>query len=95
MFPRALLESMPTMSDTREKIRSFILTTFLDGNEGSILRDDVSLERSHVVDSARVLEIILFLEQTFAFTVDNDDAVPDNFDTVDNIVAYVDRKIAK
>lgn len=83
------------MSDTREKVRSFILTTFLDGDEGPALRDDVSLERSHVVDSARVLEIILFLEETFGFTVDNDDAVPDNFDTVNNIVAYVDRKIAK
>ncbi len=82
------------MSDTREKVRSFILTTFLDGDEGSVLRDDISLERSHVVDSARVLEIILFLEETFRFTVDNDDAVPDNFDTVNNIVAYVDRKIA-
>jgi acyl carrier protein len=82
------------MSDTREKIRSFILTTFLDGNEAS-LKDNVSLERSHIVDSARVLEIILFLEETFAITVENDDAIPDNFDTVDNIVAYVNRKIAR
>lgn len=79
-------------AETRKAIRTFILTTFLDGKDDGALKDDVSLERSHVVDSARVLEIILFLEETFGFTVDNDDATPDNFDTVNNIVAYVERK---
>ena len=36
---------------------------------------------------------ILFVEETFGFSVDNDEAVPDNFDTVDNIVQYVVRKL--
>ena len=81
-------------SETRQKIRHFILTTFLDGKPDSALKDGASLERGHVVDSARVLEIILFIEETFGFTVDNDDAIPDNFDSVDGIVAYVERKRA-
>ena len=56
------------------------------------LKDDVSLERAHIVDSVRTLELIMFIEETFGFSVDNDDAVPENFDTVSAIVAYVERK---
>jgi acyl carrier protein len=82
------------MSETeiREKIRTMILESFLKGGAPETLKNDVSLERSHIVDSVRTLELIMFIEETFGFTVDNDDAVPENFDTVNAIVAYVERK---
>ena len=79
----------------REQLRSFILESFLDGGSPSQLQDAVSLERSHVVDSARMMELILFVEETFGFEVDNEEALPENFDTVDNLVAYVSRKLRK
>lgn len=46
-----------------------------------------------MVDSVKMLELILFVEEAFGFSVENDEAVPENFDTVDNIVAYVVRKL--
>ena len=79
-------------AQVREQVRNMILTNFLRGADAASLKDDVSLERSHVVDSVKMLELILFVEETFGFSVDNDEAVPENFDTVDNIVAYVMRK---
>jgi acyl carrier protein len=79
------------MSNIREQIRNFVLETFLDG-DGESLQNDASLERSHVVDSAGMLEIILFIEETFGFEVDNDDATPENFDTIDAMTGYVERK---
>lgn len=79
-------------SETREKIRTMILESFLKGGAPESLKDDASLERSHIVDSVKTLELIMFIEETFGFTVDNDDAVPENFDTVNAIVAYVERK---
>jgi acyl carrier protein len=80
-------------AQVREQVRNMILTNFLRGADAASLKDDVSLERSHVVDSVKMLELILFVEETFGFSVDNDEAVPDNFDTVDNIVGYVLRKL--
>jgi acyl carrier protein len=80
-------------TQVREQVRSMILTNFLRGADAATLKDDVSLERSHVVDSVKMLELILFVEETFGFSVDNDEAVPENFDTVDNIVQYVVRKL--
>ena len=79
-------------SQILEQVRTMILNNFLKGADAASLKDDVSLERSHVVDSVKTLELILFIEETFGFTVDNEDAVPDNFDTVNNIVEYVLRK---
>jgi acyl carrier protein len=81
-----------TESAIREKIRTMILDAFLKGGAPEQLKDDVSLERAHIVDSVRTLELIVFIEENFGFTVENDDAVPENFDTVNAIVAYVQRK---
>ena len=78
--------------DIRKQVREFILMNFLDGGEDDALKDDVSLERAHIVDSARALEMILFIEDTFGFEVDNEDATPENFDSVNAIVGYVGRK---
>ena len=79
-------------NETREKIRTFILESFLKGASPDTLKNDVSLERSHIVDSVKTLELIMFIEENFGFSVDNDDAVPENFDTVNAIVAYIEKK---
>ncbi len=79
-------------NETRGQIRTMILESFLQGGAPDALKDDVSLERAHIVDSVRTLELIMFIEETFGFSVDNDDAVPENFDTVNAIVAYIERK---
>ena len=81
-------------NETREKIRTFILESFLKGGSPDTLKNDVSLERSHIVDSVKTLELIMFIEETFGFSVDNDDAVPENFDTINAIVAYIEKKRA-
>ncbi len=82
-----------TMSDLRDQLRTFIAEKFTGGDTSKI-KDDTSLERAHIVDSAGVLEIILFLEETFGFTVEAEEALPENFDTVSNIAAYVEKKRA-
>ena len=76
----------------RAQIRGMILEHFLPGAGEDALADDVSLERSHVVDSVSVLELIVFIEETYGFAVDNEDAIPENFDTVNAIVEYVARR---
>ena len=85
----------PMTNEIRQQIRTFILESFLDDGDPGQLEDAASLERSHIVDSARMMELILFLEETFAFEVDNEEALPENFDSVDNLVTYVGRKLGQ
>jgi len=82
------------MEDIRVSIRAFILEKFMSGEDPSKLTDETSLERAHVVDSAGVLEIMLFIEEKYGFEVETDDALPENFDTMRNIAAYIERKLA-
>jgi acyl carrier protein len=83
---------MATPSEIKDKVRGFILESYMAGLDPSSLKDDASLERAHIVDSARVLELILFIEETWGFEVTNDDTTPENFDTVDAIVRFVSSK---
>jgi acyl carrier protein len=71
-----------------------ILSSFMGGAPDTALKDDDSLDRSRIVDSVRALELLLFVEAQFSITVENEEALPENFDTVNNIVAFVARKRA-
>lgn len=78
--------------NVRDRIRGFIVEQFMTGMDPELLEDDTSLERAHVVDSTRMLELILWVEETFGFEVQDDDAVPENFDSVSALVAYVEAR---
>lgn len=79
------------MSDTREKVRAFVVTNFLFGQAGD-LKDHTSFLEQGIIDSTGVLELVAFLEQTFALKVSDDELVPDNLDSIDLICAYLERK---
>ena len=75
---------------TRRTIHDFVVRTFLFDN-GDVA-DDVSLMGEGIMDSTGVLELILFVEETFAVSVADDEILPENFDSVARIAAYVERK---
>jgi len=47
-----------------------------------------------VIDSTGVLELVGFLEENFGVRIQDEDLVPENLDTIDNIVQFVTRKRA-
>jgi acyl carrier protein len=77
--------------DIERDIRNFLIENFLFGIAEE-LRDGESLQ-GNVIDSTGVLELVAFLQDHFAITVGDDEVGPDNLDSVDRIVAYVDRKL--
>ena len=75
--------------DTRERIHQFLREYFILNHD---IDDDASFLESGVVDSTGVLELVLFAEETFAINVDDHDVVPENFDSVNQLAAYIARK---
>ena len=47
-----------------------------------------------MIDSTGVLELVGFLEENFEIRIQDDELVPENLDTIDNIVQFVTRKRA-
>jgi acyl carrier protein len=78
-------------TDIEREIRSFLIQHFLSGR-GEKLRDD-GLLLGDLIDSAGTLELVAYLQEHFAITVEDDEVVPGNLDTVNNLVAYVSRKL--
>ena len=79
------------MGDT-QRVRDFILKNFLFSEEARALSDSGSLIASGAIDSTGVLELIMFIEETFRFKVADEEMIPDNLDSVDKIIGYVRRK---
>ena len=78
--------------DVRAQLRDFIVDNFMMGQDAAALTDSGSLLELGIIDSTGVLELVGFLEETFQITVEDDDLVPDNLDSVDNLVKYIQGK---
>ena len=79
--------------ESNEKIRAFIVDNFLFGN-GSRLTDDTSFLEERIIDSTGILQIISFLEEEFAIGINDDEILPENLDNLNNISAFLQRKLA-
>ena len=75
----------------QDDIRSYLLSHSATSGVAE-LADDESLLDAGVIDSAAMIDLIAFLEKSFEISIDEDDMIPENFDSVAAIVTYVDGK---
>jgi acyl carrier protein len=81
------------VEDNKNRIRTFIEENFLFGAED--VTDETSLLDEGFIDSTSVLEIVGFLEEEFALSVKDEELVPENFGSIANLSAYLERKLAE
>jgi acyl carrier protein len=72
----------------REQVRDFVRTNFLF-NSATPIDDDSSLMEQGIVDETGVLELVMFVEETYGIQVDEGDLIPENFDSIDRISSYI------
>jgi acyl carrier protein len=75
-----------------ELVRKFVVDNFLFGDGGD-LSEETSLLGSGVIDSTGILELINYLEQAFNITVEDNDIIPENLDSLRNISCYLEHKL--
>lgn len=81
------------MQDIKRRVKDYISQNLLFG-QAADLGDHTSLLGRGVLDSTSVLELVGFLEQTFAIEVADQDIVPENLDSLEAIASYVTRRRA-
>ena len=64
----------------------------LAGDETRKFTDDDSFLEGGLIDSTGVLELVLFVEETFGIKVEDEELIPDNFDSVNKIVEFARSK---
>jgi acyl carrier protein len=81
------------MSDIKSTIKDFIVENFMFGSEEG-LNDDTSFLDEGIIDSTGILELVDFLEAEFSIQVEDEELVPENLDSLNNLEAYLSRKVA-
>ena len=76
------------MSEIRDTIREFVVENFLFG-ENNGLKDDTSFLDEGIIDSTGILELVNFCEEEFSISVDDEELIPENLVSINNIVAYI------
>lgn len=85
---------METVATIEQDVRQFIGENFvLDAHE-DCLPGSTSLTQAGIFDSMGVLEMVMFIEERYGLTVPDVDTVPENLDSVERIVRYVDRRLS-
>ena len=80
------------MSDLRERIRAFVIENFLFGNDDG-LSDESSFLEEGIIDSTGILELVSFLEEEFGITVEDEELIPENLDSINNVVSFLAKKL--
>ncbi len=79
------------MSDVKSKLREFIVENYLFSDDISF-EDNVSFLEEGIIDSTGILELIDFLEEEFDISVEDEEMIPENLDSLDNIAIYLGKK---
>jgi len=84
------------MSFSSEQVKStvkkYISETFLFNNVESLL-DETSFLETGIIDSTGILELISFLQNQFNIKISDNEMMPENLDSLDNIAQYVSKKM--
>ena len=75
----------------KQAIREFVVENFLFG-EANGLKDDTSFLKEGIIDSTGILELVTFLEDEFSITVEDEELIPENLDSIGNVTNFLERK---
>ena len=73
-------------------LRGFLSANYFLGEDPSQLAASGSLIEAGLIDSTGVLELVGYLEEQFGIRITNDELLPENLDSIENIVGFVERK---
>lgn len=79
--------------NTLDQILQHIRTELLPGSNSDVT-PDTGLFSEGLLDSAAMLELLLWVEEAFQLSVQNEDLTPENFGTARNLAEYVKRSKA-
>ncbi len=79
--------------DVKTTIREFIVENFLFGDTSVVFDDDDSLMENGILDSTGILELVAFLEKEYGIRIANEEILPENMDTLNNLHRFLEKKM--
>ena len=79
--------------EIESKLRNFILDNYLFTDDQSVLNNEDSFLDKGIIDSTGILELIFFLEEELGVVVEDKEMIPENLDSVMNVMKFVESKV--
>jgi acyl carrier protein len=81
------------MQDIAQGIRIFIIDNLLFGQEDGLSSNDASFLEEGLIDSVGILTLVEFVREKYAISIEDNEIVPENWDSVHRIAAFVQAKL--
>lgn len=82
---------MENSTELKKQIKQFIIeTTFLPSNQ---LKNDTLIFVQGIFDSMGFISLYNYIEETFAIKVEDSELVEENFESIDAIANFIERKL--
>ena len=81
------------LMNIEEELKNFILENFIIDENPSQLDKNQSFLESGIIDSTGILELVSFIEEHYKITVEDEDLIPDNLDSLNNVVNFINKKL--
>jgi len=80
------------MNNIEENIRTFVIENFIIDENPDQLENDQSFLESGIIDSTGILELVSFIEEHYSIKIEDEELIPDNLDSVNNVVKFINKK---
>ncbi|MEE9391672.1 MAG: acyl carrier protein [Planctomycetota bacterium] len=74
--------------DLRNKIRSFVAS--VSSSAATDIDNDDALLDTGVIDSVAMIELVVWVEEEFGFSIEIDELTQDNFGTIDRLAKFIE-----
>jgi acyl carrier protein len=81
------------MEPIEEMLRKYIADNILFSNNGYPFADSDSFFVKGIVDSTNILELVMFVEEEFGITIEDNEIIQDNFDSVSKLSRFTRSKM--
>lgn len=78
--------------DVQKELTKYIVNRFMHGDD-SKLHFEESFFESGIIDSLGVLQLVSFLEERFGVHIEDEELVPENFETISKLIEFIERKM--
>jgi acyl carrier protein len=82
-----------TQDNIKPILKEFIFESFLPSAGLEEFEDNDSFLEKGIIDSTGVLELLEFIEEKFNIVVEDEEVIPDNLDSLHNLISFIERKL--
>lgn len=79
--------------DIKNVLKDFIVENFLPFADENPFDDNDSFMEKGIINSAGVLELLQFIEERYNIKVEDEEVVPDNLDSLNKLVSFIEKKV--